>query len=242
MQKQKIWFTGDLNYGNLGAIDPKYIVSRDDFSTIEEHDSFLVERINEYVGADDRLYVLGNWSGGDVSNIWKFRTRVNCQEVHLILGPRDVRISQNLCLDKQLRYGHGIKEKYAILRAANLFTSVSNNLFIKVGRQELLLTYYPQLAWDNSEAGAYHLFGYGKNTLGEQHYRTMDVGIDNYNFRPYSYDEITDILHSRPRLVPEFDRPKQTVNLKPFMKVTIPAKEIKREEVITEPLKEQTNV
>jgi calcineurin-like phosphoesterase family protein len=102
--KQNIFFCSDPHYGHVGIVRGTSSwegkKGTRDFKTVEEHDNTLVNNINKTVGENDILFCLGDWSFGNykssenVSNIRKFREKINCKNIHLILGNHD-------CFDKQ---------------------------------------------------------------------------------------------------------------------------------------------
>jgi hypothetical protein len=57
--------------------------------------SNLTNGINSAVGQDDILFHLGDWSFGGFEMIEQFRNRINCKNVHIILGNHDHHIERD---------------------------------------------------------------------------------------------------------------------------------------------------
>ena len=99
---------------------------------------------------------------------------------------------------------NGLERKSII----QLFGSVHQQLFITVedeeigGKQHMFLNHYPMCSWRDSAKGSWNLHGHlhttPKVTLKKKglydNPLQYDVGIDNNNFRPISYEEIKIII------------------------------------------------
>lgn len=92
------------------------------FNTLEEHDTALVNNINNVVKENDILICLGDWSFGSYKNgdylvnIARFRHRIKCNNVHLILGNHDDEIKYNKLINVTEFFGDKIEE--TLVRAA----------------------------------------------------------------------------------------------------------------------------
>lgn len=199
--KQNIFFCSDPHYGHAGIVRGTSSwegkKGTRDFETIEEHNSTLVENINKTVGENDILFCLGDWSFGDyknnenILNIRIFREKLNCKNIHLILGNHDQEIRKN-------------KDK-----SKELFTSVNDYLEIVVVeqpieqgekpiKQEIILSHYSLRTWNKVGRGTFMLFGHSHGSLKNVGGKTMDVGFDTHlEFRPYNYFEIKELLKDR---------------------------------------------
>lgn len=183
-----IHFTSDTHFGHknivLGVTNwPEDIRERScrKFETIEEMDEVLLERINETVKPGDTLYHLGDWSFGDFENILKYRRRINCRNVHLILGNHD----------------HHIERNRAGIRGA--FSSVTPYLEISFNKEHIIMCHYPFKTWNRGHHGSWMLHGHchGNLPLEVPLRRTIDAGVDTHDFYPYSFDELKEIMNSR---------------------------------------------
>ena len=81
---QKVFFTADLHLGHTNIIG----YCNRPFSTGGEMDAKIISSINETVGQNDILYVIGDFchKGGTALS---YRERIACQNVHIILGNHD---------------------------------------------------------------------------------------------------------------------------------------------------------
>ena len=75
-----IYFISDLHFGHEGILR----LERDQFKTIEEHDEYIIEKINKQVKITDELWILGDV--GDPKQLM----RVNGKK-YIILGNHDKR-------------------------------------------------------------------------------------------------------------------------------------------------------
>lgn len=218
-----IWITSDTHafHKNIcrGTTEWTEIHRCRDFDTEIEMTNKMIENINSLVKEDDILFHLGDWSFGGKDKIYEFRKKINCKNIHLILGNHDEHIRDN----KQLP-NVSINEKGELIDfdnslfngfAQQLFSSVSNYKEIIVNNQQIILMHYALRVWHNSHRGSIMLYGHSHGTLDEfkpfnsnpqwigddyfvKNYRTMDVGMDTNNFYPYNINEIIEKMNERP--------------------------------------------
>lgn len=177
------WITSDTHYHhtnicrgttNWRTPEGDIPITRN-FQTIEEMDNAIVENINKHVRQDDVLIHLGDWSFGGFEKIEEFRNRLNCKNIHLILGNHDHHIEKNK---------HNVQ---------SLFLSVSWFQQIKFQHETMECMHYPIESWNSLRKGRIHLHGHCHlpNHLKISNGRRMDVGMDgNTNFEPYKLSEI----------------------------------------------------
>lgn len=198
------WLTSDTHYGHTNIVEgvsqwiDKGVCRK--FKTLEEHNEELIAGINKYVDHDDTLYHMGDWSFGGFQNIWEFYKRINCNNIHLILGNHDHHIANNKHL--------GPFEGYA----QDLFKSVSRVLYKTMGGEDFVLCHYAMRTWDKAHKGSIMLYGHSHGSLpdyktpdSKDAYKTMDVGIDVAyqmfgEYRPFHLDEILKIMKNRVNL------------------------------------------
>ena len=199
--KQRVYFTSDTHYAH-GNICRSTTNWRDangnipnntrDFKSLDHMNDYIVNSINSMVGEDDILFHLGDFSFGGFENIEIFRNRINCKNIHLILGNHDHHIERN----------KGDIQK--------LFSSVNNYLRLSVsinpdtpmykGDFDFVLMHYPIASWDGMNDKVMHLHGHCH--LPPHHRvaqgRAMDVGMDGAGMEVLSLDEVLNILKDRP--------------------------------------------
>ena len=182
-----IWITSDTHYAhtNMCAGITRWSNPEENcrsFKTLQEMNYAIVDTINSNVLQDDILYHLGDWSFGGEENIHKFYDQLICKNIHLILGNHDKHIKNNENNNK-------------------LFTIEPQLCKLQYEDQQFILSHYPIQEWENMDKGSIHLHGHSHGKLNNNElnikYRRMDVGLDSYEFRPYTIDEIIHIMDKR---------------------------------------------
>jgi calcineurin-like phosphoesterase family protein len=221
-KKVNVWFSSDFHYGHSSIVKgvSKWENKKGcrNFDTLEEHDEKLIKNINDVVKENDILFFLGDWSFGGfknneaLHNVFEFRLKIKCKNIHFILGNHDHIIEEN-------------KESFNNILPQDLFASVSQYKEVRIIddtngdgkalKYNFFLCHYAMRVWNKSHHGAIHLYGHSHNTLDEmtplianpnwigdgyytKNYRTMDVGVDCHpEFRPFSFHEIKEIMEKR---------------------------------------------
>lgn len=213
-----IWFTSDTHGYHVNITrgqttwDDKEISCRD-YETVEEMTDAVVNSINSYVKEDDILYHLGDWTFGGIDKIWEFRKRINCKTIHLIKGNHDDHIWKNKILPNCITnktgniYDKNPNCKYDLdynsdTKAQDLFTTVNAYLEVKLEKKTFVLSHFPMQEWyEMDKVGSIMLHGHNHGRMNyhdlNKNYRRMDVGCDTNNLKPYSIDEIIEIMRTR---------------------------------------------
>jgi calcineurin-like phosphoesterase family protein len=191
-KNRKVFITSDTHYGHKnicrGVTEwrlPDGGIPMDqtrDFMTIEQMNETIVNNINSVVGQDDILIHLGDWSFGGFENVQKFRDRILCKEIHLILGNHDTHIEND-------RYN-----------VQELFTSVNHYTKLLYNFKTFVLFHYPIASYDGLNKGHIHLHGHVHLTTNLRFGRgkKMDVGMDGHpTFGVYDMDDIIRIMDKR---------------------------------------------
>ena len=191
-KNRKVYITSDTHYGHKnicrGVTDwrlPDGGIPMDqtrDFDTIEKMNERIIQNINSVVGEDDVLFHLGDWSFGGFENVQKFRDRILCKEIHLILGNHDTHIEND-------RYN-----------VQELFTSVNHYTKLMYKNNTFVLFHYPIASYDGLNKGHIHLHGHVHlpTNLRFGKGKKMDVGMDGHpTFGVYNMDEIIRIMDKR---------------------------------------------
>jgi calcineurin-like phosphoesterase family protein len=189
---RKVWIISDTHFGHknicrgvTGWRLPDGSIPIDqtrDFNTIEQMNEVIVNNINSFVGQDDVLIHLGDWSFGGFENIKVFRDRIVCKEIHLILGNHDEHIEKNR---------ENIQE---------LFSSVNHYTRLTYKFKTFVLCHFPIASWDGLNKGHIHLHGHVHlpTNLRFGKGKKMDVGIDgNPNFGVYDMDDVIRMMDKR---------------------------------------------
>jgi calcineurin-like phosphoesterase family protein len=193
---QRVWFTSDTHYDhkNICSATTQWKDAENltrNFSSLERMNDELVFWINKNVGQDDILFHLGDWSFNGFENIRKFRERIICKNVHLILGNHDHHIERN-------------KDNIR-----SIFSSVNHYLELEIGwwltvkhkeRQRFVLMHYPIASWNGMNDSVIHLHGHVHlpDNLRVSEGKAMDVGVDGNNMEPISMEEVLKIMRNQP--------------------------------------------
>lgn len=148
-------------------------------------DQVMLDRINETVKVDDTLYILGDFCYKGMKPI-EYRSRITCQNVHLILGNHD----------KRNHYKDDLQG----------FLSVKDVDEIIYCNQRIFLSHYPHRSWPASHKGSWMLYGHVHSTLDYEDKnssrKTIDVGVDNtINYgklfgEPWSFKELQKLFNN----------------------------------------------
>lgn len=189
-----VWITSDTHYNhsnicrgitNWRKPDGSIPINETrDFKSLGIMNDMIVDNINQYVKQDDVLIHLGDWSFGGFEFVQKFRERIICKNIHLILGNHDHHIENN-------------RENIQ-----SLFSSVSHYNTLVLDKRNIRLLHYPIDSWNGLNKGDIHLHGHchlpNDKKLGKG--KRMDVGMDGHpEFRPYHIvDDILPIMSKQP--------------------------------------------
>ena len=188
---QQLFFTSDTHYMHQNICRGTTRWSNADgftrnFDTLDQMNDRIVNGINTVVGQDDILFHLGDWSFGGFEMIEQFRNRINCRNIHLILGNHD----------------HHIERDREDIR--RLFTSVNQYLELEVKgkewEQNYVLMHYPIISWNKMNDGVIHLHGHvhlsADRRIGKG--KTMDVGVDGNGLNPLHTSDIKRLMGNQP--------------------------------------------
>jgi calcineurin-like phosphoesterase family protein len=187
-EPERVWFTSDTHFYHENILR---FCSRP-FKDITEMNDALVKNWNETVPEDGIVFHLGDFAFGGSREWNDILSRLN-GEIYLILGNHDM---------KQI--GQGFMQRFA---------HVTQQMTIRVGGQSIILNHNPFLAYGGAYRDVWQLFGHvhsgplsGKGMDGEQNRgkdlprlgmlfpNQYDVGVDNNDFRPVSFEEVKRII------------------------------------------------
>jgi len=193
---QNLFFTSDTHYGhsNICRGTTRWTDAEDitrDFQDLDQMNDRIVEGINSSVGENDILFHLGDWSFGGFEKIAEFRNKINCKNIHIVLGNHDHHIQKNK---------EGIQ---------SLFSSVNEYVYLVVkydqgtkfhGQDTFVLMHYPITSWNNMNDGVIHLHGHvhfsKEIRIGKG--KTMDVGVDGNGLNPLSIKQVRELMYLQP--------------------------------------------
>ena len=163
----RTWFTADLHLGHASIIG---LCGRP-FADVTYMDAAILDNWNARVQPGDDVYVVGDfcWSGPETTahTLRKLRGRK-----HLV---------------------HGNHDRQAV-RGLKCWASSSPLMEIQVEGQRIVLCHYALRTWRGVHRGALHMYGHSHGALAGIPGRSCDVGVDCWDFRPVSLDEIRERL------------------------------------------------
>jgi len=208
------FFSSDTHFGHKN-IAGKSVSSWDggfrDFDNLDQMNNHIIKCFNDTVKEDDELFHIGDWSFGGAENIWNFRKRLRCKNIHLIFGNHDTHIKNNIVLPNCISLepyssefidGKNTDPEYPnYVEAQRLFKSCNDVLTIKDGKNTFFLSHYSHRVWFGSHKGVIHLYGHSHGSIPELG-KSMDVGIDSAkkilgDYKPFSLSDITRIMDNK---------------------------------------------
>ncbi len=165
-----LWFTSDTHFGHSRILE--YDKTRNHFTSLEEHDEYLIDQWNQTVRPGDIVYHLGDFSFS--SNIRQYYDRLK-GNIHLILGNHD-----------------------KASKMEGMFGSIQDVLYLK--KENVFLSHYPHYSWNKSHHGVIHLFGHVHENfkfvpgLDPMINKNLNVGVIWHNLRPVSLEEVKGVF------------------------------------------------
>lgn len=185
--KQNIWFTSDLHFNHANIIR----FCNRPWKTTEEMDKALISNWNSVVKPNDLIFDLGDFAFADRDKWIELLKQLNGKH-YLILGNHDI-------------------TRWPGNKVLPLFERVEHQLTLKIDGRKVYLNHYPFLCYggtyrDNTSK-VYQLFGHvhsGPNCSGLDKDRLTitfpyqyDVGVDNNNYTPISWEQVKDKINNQ---------------------------------------------
>lgn len=184
-EAKHLFFTSDTHFGHENIIK----FCNRPFSNVKEMNETLIKNWNDTIGPEDTIFHLGDFAFGG-SQLWNDTLkRLNGHKI-LIIGNHD---------DKNLRQGY-----------MQYFDSVLYQVKLLIEKRTVYLNHYPFLCYGGSyrteENAVWQLHGHvhsSPDSTGLDSIRLQycfpyqyDVGVDNNNFTPVSWDKVKDKIFS----------------------------------------------
>ena len=169
----EVWFTADSHLRHdairtLGRGRP--------FSSVEEMDEVLLDNLSSVLRPGDTLYHLGD-VGLRGFKIEQLMDRIPGVTVHLVLGNHD---DERTLKHRRVAWIGHLKR-----------------IWLPGKEYCTVLCHYPMRSWESKNRGGLHLFGHCHGSLPNWD-RSMDVGVDTNEFRPYHWTEVVKRLKDVP--------------------------------------------
>ena len=169
------FFTSDTHFNHANIIR----FCNRPFRNVDEMNETIVANWNATIGMDDTGFHLGDFCLGGAAEWTRLLDRLNGR-IYLILGNHDL---------KNIRQGF-----------LGRFEHVSMQMRIEIGKRKIYLCHYPFLCFEGGYKDVWQLFGHvhtRKSNTGidagrlQYLYPTQyDVGVDNNDFTPVSYEQV----------------------------------------------------
>lgn len=168
-----IHYTADPHFGHDNIIN----FCNRPFGSTKEMDRTLVENMNACVGADDDLYIIGDFGMGKTASQAGYLEEV----FHSINGRK-----------------HLIRGNHDAGRVLDLpWESVSFMLEMKDDTRHVTMAHYPMITWNRARRGAQMLFGHVHDGfLGTR--GCVNVGVDVWDFHPITIRDVLRRSHTLP--------------------------------------------
>lgn len=138
------------------------------FGSVEVMDEELIRRHNSVVKSGDAVIHAGDFTLRDKVFAWNTIARLNGSHFFLV----------------------GSHDRWLPKNTPYILENTINGVF-------MVVCHYAMRTWRKSHYNSIHLYGHSHGRLdpiGKQ----WDIGVDNNNFYPLSFDDIVDIMKSRP--------------------------------------------
>jgi len=143
----------------------------------------MLKKWNEKVKKDETVYYLGDLAFLSRTKLQEFVYRMN-GKIHLIRGNHD-------------HYYHRSE-------IAGRFESVKDYCDLKIQDSDnpkkyqlIVLCHYPIENWNGKHYKSWHLHGHSHGKTESKNILRLDVGVDNFNFNPVTYEQIKEIMNKK---------------------------------------------
>ena len=165
-----VYFVSDTHFDHHMIL--KY--QKRPFRDVDHMNEMLISNWNDRVSHDDTIYHLGDFGFGDRDDLQKILDRLNGTK-HLILGNHD----QNS-------------------RDLVGWQSVGHYEEIRIEKDFVVLFHFAQRVWNKSHRGSISLYGHSHGSMPGNN-QSVDIGVDCWDYRPVTFDEIKRRLKTLPR-------------------------------------------
>lgn len=174
-EPSKVFFTSDTHFCHSNIIR----FCHRPFPDVEAMNETIIANWNRVISLDDIVFHLGDFCLGGSAEWTRIMNRLN-GKIYLILGNHDI---------KNLRQGY-----------MSRFELVTMQMYLTIGGQAMYLNHNPFLCYGGSYHDTWQLFGHvhtSENNTGLDAPRLRmlfplqyDVGVDNNNFTPLSFEQV----------------------------------------------------
>ena len=181
---KNVFFTSDTHFDHTSILRH----CNRPFDNIEEMNQALIENWNRVVGKNDLVFHLGDFAFGG-AEVWnRFLDQLNGRIV-LVVGNHDIYHLRAEMIER--------------------FEQVAFELYVVIDNQPIFLNHHPFLSYGDSHGKVWQLFGHVHtrgNGVGKEKDKQRlpllmatqyDVGVDNNNYTPVSFERVKEIINAR---------------------------------------------
>lgn len=185
-----IYFLSDPHFGHFQILqyEPRRQIVLG--TTIEEHDAALLARINSKVKPDDVLIITGDFSLSDKKSIQEYRQKILCRTVIIVLGNHDKR-------HDYYKLGFQGECYEMVLRIANEYVRLRHHPYRKPWYRSIFPWQFKEKDRNKRPKDYGHFLVHGhthSRQANKVQNKSINVGIDCWNFYPVSIKEIESII------------------------------------------------
>jgi len=182
----KLFFTSDTHFFHKSVLEHNHRPFKD----LEDHDNGMINNWNSVVPVDGNIFMGGDFAfTGDINRIQNLINKLN-GNIWWILGNHD--------------YTNKLDRKIISDMVGGRQMDTATVLLKNDDNQRLFISHYPHYAWPREAIHIHgHLHSGPLSTASEKipfHPLRLDVGVDNSNYKPISYQEIKDIINKQKEL------------------------------------------
>lgn len=196
-EDQRVYFWSDLHWHHKKP----WIVQARGFSSIEDHDNYLINQINKKVRAQDILIHAGDLCLNTTEEQFEeLLSKINCQNVWCCFGNHYNPVKRVYFREVEKKYGEKEIEVYPFRYRNLIFWG--EILECSVNGRKFIISHFSLKIWDYSKHGAIHLSGHShysdpERTVEAKKGLCLDIGVDGKLGGPYSFQDIMDIMKTK---------------------------------------------
>ncbi len=176
-----MYFTADLHFYHANVI--KY--SNRPFKDVTEMNRGIIKGINDTVGIDDTLWILGDFGFCKAGEALSILNQINCKNLHYVMGNHD-----KIMREPKIR---------------SKFKSMDSYAKVDYEKQRFILFHYPILEWESGHHGTIHLHGHTHGNLtypdALKDKKIFDVGVDVWDYKPVSAEHLIKLSETREKII-----------------------------------------
>lgn len=167
------YFTADWHLGHANIIE----YCGRPFSSVEEMNETIIENCRRALKPKDDLFILGDVSLKPYDYVFPYLDKIP-GKIHIIPGNHDRWIN---------KYKSSPTGKIIIHDAIHI---------VRENKIAIFLCHYPMRRWYQCHRDTIHLYGHVHGNL-DGHNRSLDVGVDCWDFKPVSLSTIIEKLEEK---------------------------------------------